>query len=169
MMTANYVFIGLPTSGKTTIGRLFSERIRYGFLDTDELIMEREKCSLDEIIQTKGIDRFLDIEAETCLSVNVEGTVISTGGSVIYRNNAIQHLKEEGIIVYLEIGLDTFQQRLKDTKSGGVAIGEHQTLKDLFSERVPLYKKCADIIIPESESIDDSLSQLVKVHNQTYC
>lgn len=165
-MNANYVFIGLPTSGKTTIGKQFSEQIQYEFLDTDEMIVNQEKCSLDGIIQAKGIDRFLDIEAEVCRSVNVDRTVISTGGSVIYRDYAMQHLKDEGIIIYLEIGLDTLQQRLKDAKSRGVAINNHQTLKDLFSERVPLYKKYADFVIPESESIEDSISKLIKMHNQ---
>lgn len=148
----NIVLIGMPASGKSTIGMKLAEALGYDFIDTDVLIQDREKARLEELIEEKGIEGFLDMESEACTSLKVSRTVIATGGSVIYREEAMRHLKGIGTVVYLKLSLEDLRSRLRDMKQRGVVVREGQTLADLYLERTQLYEKHAEITVEESES-----------------
>ena len=147
MKKGNIILIGMPGSGKTTIGTELSEKIGYGYIDSDSVIIAREGKRLPEIIATVGIEGFLDIEAKVNADLCADGCVIATGGSVIYRDYAMQKLKTMGTVVYLRLSYENVEKRLGDLKARGVALKDGYTLKDLYNERTPLYEKYAGIIV----------------------
>lgn len=144
----NIILIGMPGSGKTTIGTELSEKMGYGYIDSDSVIVAREGKRLNELIEQVGRETFLDIEAKINSELCADRCVIATGGSVVYREKAMEKLKTMGKIVYLKLSLQTIESRLGDLKKRGVAIKEGFTLQDLYAERAPLYEKYADIVVP---------------------
>ena len=148
-MNGNIVLIGMPASGKSTVGVVLAKVLGCDFIDTDLLIQNREGRRLEELIRDNGIDAFLDIEGDVCGRLLTENTVIATGGSVIYRDAAIRHLREIGTAVYLSVDFDTLKDRLYNVMERGVVLREGQTLEDLFRERTKLYERYADIIVKE--------------------
>ena len=157
----NVTLIGMPGVGKSTLGVVLAKVMEYQFLDTDLLIQKEEKRRLSRIIQEEGIDGFKAIENRVNASVEAENTVISTGGSVVYCDEALQHLKSIGKVVYLKLSLKALSKRLGNLKGRGVVLKEGQTLKNLYEERIPLYEKYADIVIDEEGKDLESCLQAV--------
>ncbi len=145
----NIILIGMPGCGKSTVGVVLAKAMGYRFLDSDLVIQEKDGRLLSEIIDEEGLDGFNRIENEINSQINAEKTVIATGGSVIYGKEAMQHLKSIGVVVYIDLPYAEIEKRLGDLHNRGVSIKDGQTLMDLFDERLPLYKKYADIIISE--------------------
>ena len=148
-MKNNLVLIGMPGVGKSTIGVILAKIIGYHFLDSDLVIQERENRLLHQIISQEGTEGFLKIEDDVNASLDVERTVIATGGSVVYCEKAMEHLKGIGQVVYLKADYPTIEKRLGNLEKRGVALKPGQTLKDLYEERTKLYEKYADIIVDE--------------------
>ena len=148
-MKKNLIFIGMPASGKSTIGVVTAKRLGYRFIDTDLMIQEQEGKLLREIIEERGTDGFLEIENQVNASVQAEKAVIAPGGSVVYCENAMEHYKEIGSIVYLQASYETISRRLNNAKNRGVVLKDGQSLKALYEERVKLFEKYADITICE--------------------
>lgn len=158
----NIIFIGMPASGKSTIGVVIAKRLGYDFIDTDLLIQKQENRLLKEIIADVGNDGFLAIENQVNRDLEAEHAVISPGGSVIYCEEAMEHFKEIGTIVYLKVSFETINRRISNAKNRGVVLKEGQTLKDLYEERTKLFEKYADYTISEDgldleETIDKVL------------
>lgn len=153
----NIVLIGMPTSGKSTAGVILAKILGLGFVDTDLLIQKKTKKKLSELIESKSLSGFLAIEEEVCLELGqtdidllTDGSVIATGGSVVYSEKAMRHFKEIGKVVYLHIDFPTLQKRLHNAKQRGVVLRDGQSLLDLYEERTPLYEKYADLVIFET-------------------
>ena len=127
----NIILIGMPASGKSTVGVVLAKRLGYEFIDTDLLIQKQEQALLREIIAEKGEDGFLVIEDQVNADLEAERSVIAPGGSVVYCENAMKHYKEIGTVVYLQTGYQTIKERIGDPKKRGVVLREGQTLKDL--------------------------------------
>ena len=165
----NVILIGMPGAGKSTVGVILAKALGYKFLDSDLLIQEQEACLLKDIIETKGMEGLLAIEDRVNASIETDHTVIATGGSVIYGENAMKHLKSIGTVVYIKLCFDTIASRLGNIRQRGVVMKQGQTLKDLYNERCPLYEKYADIVIDaEGLGIEDVLEQIVLKHRQQY-
>ena len=148
-MKSNIVLIGMPGVGKSTIGVILAKILAYHFLDSDLVIQEREGKRLHQIISEEGTDGFLKIENDVNASLNVERTIIATGGSAIYGKEAMEHLKEIGEVVYLKADYETIEKRLGNLEKRGVALKNGQTLKDLYEERTKLYELYADVTVDE--------------------
>ena len=158
----NIILIGMPGAGKSTIGSMLAEKLKYNFIDTDILIQEKAGKPIPQIIKEKGIDTVLQIENEVNSNIKVEKSVIATGGSVIYGKSAMDNLKKIGKIIYLKQDFETINKRIENVEERGVILKKDQTLKDLYNERTPLYEKYADIIIEEGElSIEETLQVLL--------
>ena len=163
MKKGNIILIGMPGSGKTTIGTELSERIGYGYIDSDSVIVAREGMRLPQIIEAKGREGFLDIEAKVNSELCADRCVIATGGSVVYRASAMEKLKTLGTVVYLKLSFETIERRLGDLKARGVALKEGFTLKDLYEERTPLYEKYADIAVElDGKTVMESVEAVAK-------
>lgn len=144
----NIVLIGMPWSGKSTVGVLLAKRLSRGFVDTDVRIQAAERRRLQQIIGADGLDAFRRLEEQYILGLDCRGAVIATGGSVVYSAPAMAHLKQTGVCVYLELPLGTLQERADSVDSRGLVRAPGQTLEDLYRERRPLYQRYADIALP---------------------
>lgn len=143
----NLVLIGMPGSGKSTVGVVLAKRTGRGFVDTDLIIQEQQHQTLQQIVDHKGQQALLDAEERACLSVAVEHHVVATGGSVVYSEPAMAHLEELGVLVYLATDLATLETRVGDYTLRGLAKRSEQTLADLFHERADLYRRYAKITV----------------------
>lgn len=159
----NIVLVGMPACGKSITGVVLAKTMRKSFVDTDLLIQEKEQRSLQEIIDTDGIEYFKQAEEAVLLALQTDNTVISTGGSAIYYPKAIDHLKETGKIVYLKVSLDTVESRLDNIKTRGVAMGKDDTIADLYARRIPLYEKHADVVIEaDGLEVEKTVEKIIK-------
>lgn len=162
----NITLIGMPGAGKSTIGVVLAKVLGYQFLDSDLLIQKQEKRCLSEIIEEEGYQGFQDVENRVNASIEAENTVIATGGSVVYCEEAMEHLKSIGTVVYLKLSLNALSKRLGNLKGRGVLLKEGQTLSGLYEERTPLYEKYADIVIDEEgKDLEASLEILLETLN----
>ncbi len=143
----NIVLIGMPGCGKSTVGVILAKTLGTDFLDTDLVIQKRENALLQQILNTRGLEAFLDAEEAAVCSTSCTGTVIATGGSVIYREPAMRHLAKDGVIVYLKLDYEEMMHRLNNIKTRGIALPKGQTMAGLFEERTPLYEKYAQITV----------------------
>ena len=144
---SNLVLIGMPGSGKSTVGVILAKRTGRDFVDTDVLIQTARQRTLQDIVDTDGYLVLRRIEEEILLGLAVRNHVIATGGSAVYSDRAMQHLKADGIVIFLDTDLDTLQKRVRDFSTRGLAKRSDQSFADLFAERFPLYTKYADITI----------------------
>lgn len=157
-MSNNIILIGMPASGKSTVGVVLAKVLGCDFIDTDLLIQNRVGRRLEEVIRDEGIDAFLDLEGRICGELQAENTVIATGGSVIYREAAMLHLKEIGLLVYLSVDFETLERRLCNVMERGVVLRKNQTLEDLYRERIVLYERYADIVVEEgAQSLEETV------------
>lgn len=150
MEKTNITLIGMPSSGKSTIGVLLAKRLGYSFVDVDIVIQKKEGRLLKEIIAEEGLDGFLEVENRINAGVNVNRSVIAPGGSVIYGKEAMEHYKQIGQIVYLKLSFEEVERRIGNVVDRGVALRDGMTLRDLYDERVPYYEKYADITVDET-------------------
>ncbi|MDW2797059.1 shikimate kinase [Clostridium boliviensis] len=146
----NITLIGMPASGKSTVGVLLAKRLGYSFVDVDIVIQEQEGRLLKEIIAEEGQDGFLDVENRVNATLSVHNSVIAPGGSVIYGKEAMEHLKKISTVVYLKLSYEAVEERLGDLTDRGVVLKDGMTLKDLYDERIPYYENYADITVDET-------------------
>lgn len=159
----NIILVGMPSCGKSTLGRMLAKELHYDFLDTDEVIIRLNGCPLRDILDAQGVDGFIRVEEEAVCTVQAQNSVIATGGSVVYSEKAMAHLKALGKVVYLRLSFEEMDRRLGDLHARGVAIAPGSTLQDLYDERTPLYEKYADITvnIVNGNSVRQSLQNLL--------
>lgn len=148
-MKPNITMIGMPSSGKSTVGVLLAKRLGFSFVDVDIVIQEKEGRLLKEIIADEGMDGFLKTEDRINAGLDVKMSVIAPGGSVIYGEKAMKHLKEISEVVYLKMSYEEMEKRIGNVVDRGVALKPGFTLRDLYNERVPYYERYADIVIDE--------------------
>lgn len=160
-MKNNIVLIGMPGAGKSTIGVLLAKTLGYDFVDTDLVISRRTGTTLQALIDAQGISQFLAEEERAALSLDCEQTVIATGGSMVYSEAAMRHLKTGAVTVFLDVPLDALLRRLRNIRTRGIAIAPGLTLSDIFNERLPLYRRYADMTVPRAADIPMEAEDMV--------
>ncbi len=153
----NILMVGMPGAGKSTVGVLLAKDMSMNFLDVDVYIQGHEGRRLQDIIDNDGIDVFKELEEKYLMDISVDKYVISTGGSAIYSEAGINHLKQTSVIVYLSINLETLKERLGDFSTRGVVIKPGQTFLDLYEERCKLYSAAADLILDCNGKTQDEI------------
>jgi shikimate kinase len=139
--------IGMAGSGKTTVGSLLAESLRFAHLDTDRYYEACYGTFLQEILDSLGLKGFRQAEEEVVASLDLASCVISTGGSVIYGARAVARLKAMGPVVFLHAPLEAVRQRVGDAQGRGLAIAPGQNIDTLYQERQPLYQAAADMTL----------------------
>lgn len=143
----NIILIGMPGSGKSSVGVVLAKALGMDFLDVDLLIQSREGALLQEILDSRGVEAFLDVESEAIRSVSCKRTVIAPGGSCVCRDDAMEHLCRLGTVVYLRLSLPEVVSRIHNLDSRGIALQPGQTLADVYDYRTPRYERYADITV----------------------
>ncbi len=143
----NIILIGMPGCGKSTVGVVLAKMLGLKFTDSDLLIQDRYKKLLSELISEYGSEGFKSVENEVNSSIELSGEILATGGSAVYGEEAMEHLKKEGTVVYLKLSYEEIKSRLGDLSRRGVVMKEGYTLRDVYDERVPLYEKYADVTV----------------------
>ncbi len=144
----NIILIGMPGAGKSTVGVVLAKALGLRFVDVDLLLQAREGALLQQLIDTRGVERFLDLERDAICSLDCRDTVIAPGGSCVCREESITHMRGLGRVVYLELPLEDATARVHNQASRGIALSPGQTLADLYQYRAPLYQRCAHITVP---------------------
>jgi shikimate kinase len=158
----NIILIGMPGAGKSTVGVILATTRGMKFIDTDIAIQETTGRLLQEIIDTDGPDAFRTIEEETVLSLHGHHAVIATGGSVVFSERAMEHLTTDGIVVYLKISFAEMEQRLRNSTTRGIVLLAGQGLFAMYTRRIPLYEKYADITIDcEKDDFEKSVQKII--------
>lgn len=164
----NVVLIGMPGSGKSTVGVLLAKRLGLGFTDTDLLIQAEAGRTLQDIIDNDGYQALRRMEEQVLLKLDVCRQVVSTGGSAVYSEVAMHHLKADGIVVFLDIPLDLVLERIGDYSARGISRRPDQSLEELFAERLQLYLRFADIPIEcAGKNQDEVCGEVVREVLQT--
>lgn len=154
--------IGMPASGKSTVGRCLARKLNMDFVDTDDLIEKSEDMKLQEIINEKGNDYFWKVEEKVLCNVSYRDTVIATGGSAVLFPKAIEHLKQMGIIIYLDQSLDWLKKRLLNLDSRGVTLDEGESIESLYNYRVPLYKRYSQTTVEvANKSVEEVVDEII--------
>ena len=158
----NIVLIGMPGTGKSTVGVVLAKYMGYDYLDTDILLSRRQQRTLPKIIETEGLERFLALEGEAGQSIECSDTVIATGGSMVFSASAMEHLRKNAIVVWLETPLDVLEARLSRTarEDRGVAAPADMTVREIYALRAPLYTKYADVRIRCGEGVDGVVADI---------
>ena len=161
--SGNIILIGMPGSGKSTCGVVAAKLLLKNFFDTDLLIQNREGRRLQQIIDEKGLDYFARAEEEAVLSLDIAGTVIATGGSVVYSLAAMEHLRRMGKVIYLHLEYETMCRRIQNLDSRGVVLQAGYTLQDMYKERLPLYRRYADAVSKcDNNTVEQTAQQIAR-------
>lgn len=161
MNTSNIILIGMAATGKSTIGKQLAERLDWAFVDTDQLLEAWWGAPLQAVNDYLGRDGFIRAEAEQILRIKLNRCIIATGGSVVYDDAAMLHLKHLGRIVYLQASFASISRRLTNPTSRGLAISAGQTLQDLYEEREPLYARHAQTVVDSDDPDIDRICSLI--------
>ncbi|MDN5850634.1 MAG: shikimate kinase [Nitrococcus sp.] len=163
----NFVLIGMPGAGKSTIGILLAKRLAKNFIDTDVVIQTAEGRTLQEIVDTEGHLVLRAIEERELTQLELRNHVIATGGSAAYSERAMAALHRDGVIIYLNVGYATLARRVTNLGSRGIAKAADQTFADVFAERIPLYEQHAELIIDcdglDQEQVVDAICIALRI------
>ncbi len=160
----NIILIGMPGTGKSVVGKALAERLDFAFVDVDDLIVRRAGKTLPEILRAEGLEAFLAIEGRVGQSLDLENTVVATGGSMVLSDAAMAHLKKNGVAVWLETSLSQITERMpQDLTDRGIAAPSGMTLREIYEQRTPLYAKYADLIVASRDGEDDTARQVEAV------
>ena len=152
-MNPNLMLIGMAGCGKSTIGVVAAKLLGYDFIDSDLVLQKQEGRLLREIISDFGVDYFKDAEERALCSLEIDGTVIATGGSAVYGERAMKRLRENGVCIWLRLPFDEIEKRVGDAAARGIVMEAGKTLRDVYDEREPLYSKYADVRVDCTDDV----------------
>ena len=149
-------------AGKTSIGKALSLELGYEFLDTDKII-EISYGKSKDIIDSEGKDRFRVIEEEVLLSTKFNNTLLATGGSAVFSPLAMEHLRDNSDVIYLEVSFENISERVLDFKERGFIKESSQSIEQAYMERLVLYEKYADYSVTNNGSMEDCIQKILSL------
>ncbi len=162
-MKNNIILIGMSGAGKSTLGVLLAKALGLNFTDTDLLIQQAEGKLLQRIIDEDGLSYFMEAEERVVSTLEAEDSVIATGGSVVYSEAAMAHLRELGTVVYLKVDYEELAGRLSNIKTRGIVFKGAHDLRSVYEERLPLYERYADLTVAcTGRDIESCVEQILK-------
>ena len=148
-------------AGKSTIGKQLAKLLDLNFLDGDLIIEERINQSIQSFLDQHGGKEFTKIEEEVLLSINFDKTILATGGSAVLSDNAMQFLRKESEVIFLDVTYENISKRILNLSERGLVREPNQSLQETYDERLSLYKKYADHVVINDGDIDSCLKQLI--------
>ncbi len=160
----NIILVGMPGCGKSTLGVVLARKLGYGYLDTDSFISQREKSTLQDIIDQRGLNYFLDIESSVGSEIVCDRVIIATGGSMIMSEKAMDNLKSLGKVIYINVPIDELKRRLGNFSDRGIAMKNGETLDDILKKRTPYYNKYADLVVDykDGNSLEETVNDIIE-------
>lgn len=159
MRLENVTLIGMPGSGKSTVGVVLAKTLGYSFLDVDLVIQERQGKLLQTLLNTLGTEGFLDLEGATIRSLSPQRTVLAPGGSCVLRQDAMEHLRALSAVVYLRLDYPALEGRIHNLATRGIAFAPGQTLRDVYDQRAPLYERYAHLTVEAGgQTLEETLA-----------
>ena len=165
-MNNSISLIGMTGAGKSSIGKKLAKLLKFNFVDSDSLIEKKRGESLKDILNKKGNIKFKEIEESTLLSVEFKQIVLATGGSAVFSDTAMDHIKENSIVIYLEVSYENILARISNFSERGLLKRSNQTIQETYKEREELYHQYADYIVQNNEEIDSCLNKIVALIKQ---
>ena len=157
----NIILIGMPGSGKSTVGVVLAKRLGYHFIDSDIVIQETYNQTLEQLIEAHGDAGFIQIENDVNKNIEAEKTIIATGGSAVYGAEAMEHFRKIGTIVYLQVAEENLAERLGSLKERGVVSNGKTTVREILEDRRRLYEKYAQITVcQDHKTLRESVEEL---------
>ncbi len=150
-------------AGKSSIGKKLANYLRFDFVDSDELIETNQNKSLQEILIENGIQEFKKIEETAILSIKFNQIVLATGGSVIFSKKAMNYIKSNSLVFYLEVSFEDIINRIPDFSNRGFIKEADQTIQNAFNERESIYREFADYIVPNNEGLESCFNKIVRI------
>ncbi len=160
-MNKSITLIGMAGAGKSTIGKQLAKLLDFNFLDGDLIIEERINQSIQNFLDQHGGKEFTKIEEEVLLSINIDKTILATGGSAVLSDNAMQFLRKESEVIFLDVTYENISKRILNLSERGLVREPNQSLQETYDERLSLYRKYADHVVVNDGDIDSCLKQLV--------
>jgi len=149
-------------AGKSSIGKKLANYLKFNFIDSDQLIETSQKKSLQEVLVKNGIEEFKKIEEAAILSVGFTETVLATGGSAIFSKNAMNHIKSNSSVIFLEVSFEDIMDRIPDFSNRGFIKGADQTMEDAFNERESIYREFADHIVTNNKDLESCFNEILR-------
>lgn len=165
-MKTNITLIGMAGAGKSTVGIILAKNLGVGFLDTDVLIQINRQRTLQDIVDKEGYLELRRMEEEEICKVNLSNHIVATGGSAIYSQSAMEHLRSISTVVFLETKFEELERRIHNFSTRGLAKAENQTFLDLYEERDVLYRRYADVIVSTDGLDQDAVAEEVATRIQ---
>lgn len=161
---SNIILIGMPGSGKSTVGVLLAKALGYSFEDVDLVISRRAGKPLQKILDEDGLDSFLTLEEAVGSTLAADHTVIATGGSMVLSEAAMSHLQTMGMVVYIDVPFAEIERRVTNIRTRGIAFHKNETLADVYRERQPLYERYAamTVKVKPGDTIEDTVDNLIE-------
>ena len=150
-------------AGKSSIGKKLANYLMFDLIDSDYLIEKNQNKSLQEVLVENGIQRFKEIEEAAILSVEFNQTVLATGGSAIFSKKAMNHIKRNSLVIYLEVSFEDIMDRIPDFSNRGFIKEADQTMEYAFNERESIYKEFADLIVTNNEGLESCFKKILRV------
>ena len=159
-MDKSITLIGMAGAGKSTIGRKLAGLLEFNFLDGDTMIEEKINQSIQSFLDHHGGKEFTKIEEEILLSIDLNKTVLATGGSAVLSDTAMNFLKKESEVIFLDVSYKNISERILNLSERGLVRESNQSLQDTYNQRLNLYKKYADHVVINDGDIDSCLKKL---------
>lgn len=160
-MGKNIVLIGMPGSGKTTIGKTLHRKLGLKFVDVDEYIEEESGKSIPELFSVSE-SHFRDVESDAIRKLSMDSvTVIATGGGVVKNYLNIKELKKNGVVIFIDRPIEDIAGDVEISKRPLLKEGVER-LYELYDERYELYKKYSDFHVVNDSKIDDVVEKIIE-------